>query len=180
MSISQTIIPVIHTERAILRAHIRADFEAFAHIWADPGVTRFIGGTPFSYAESWSRFLRNAGLWSIVGYGYWAIEERAGGAYLGLAGLADFERGIAAIKGIPEAGWVLAPQADGRGLASEVVAAILCWADEGLKAPETCCIIDPGHGASKRVAEKNGFASAGLADYGETQIEVFKRPRCAS
>ena len=170
-------IPVLHTERTILRAHTRADFEAFAHIWADPGVTRFVGGKPFSHADSWSRFLRNAGLWAMIGYGYWAIEDRAGGGYMGLAGLADFERGIPAIKAIPEAGWVLASHADGRGLASEVVTAIMHWADNVLKAPETCCIIDPGHGASKRVAEKQGFASIGLADYGDGQIEVFKRSR---
>ena len=169
--------PTLHTPRAILRAHVRDDFEPLAQMWADPGVTRFLGGRPFSRTESWTRFLRNPGLWEFLGYGYWAIEDRAGGGYLGLAGLADFERGIPMIAGVPEAGWVLAPHAEGRGLASEVVAAVLAWADDVLRAPETCCIIDPGHGASKRVAEKNGFASRGLAAFGEEEIEVLWRMR---
>jgi len=169
--------PLIETPRTILRAHVRADFEAYARIWADPGVTRFIGGTPFTRTESWTRFLRHPGLWDYLGYGYWAIEDRADGAYLGTAGLADFERGIASIAGVPEAGWVLAPHAEGRGLASEVVGAVVGWADRVLGAAETCCIIDPGHAASRRVAGKNGFVSRGPAAFGEGEIEIFRRAR---
>ena len=169
--------PTLRTPRALLRAHVRADFEPFARISADPGVTRFIGGRPFTRTESWTRFLRNPGLWEFLGYGYWAIEDPADGSYLGLVGLADFERGIPMIAGVPEAGWVLARHAEGRGLASEVVAAVIGWADDVLGAAETCCIIDPAHAASKRVAHKNGFVSRGLAAFGGGETEILWRMR---
>jgi RimJ/RimL family protein N-acetyltransferase len=37
-------IPVIETPRTILRAHRLDDFDAYAAMWADPVVTRFIAG----------------------------------------------------------------------------------------------------------------------------------------
>lgn len=169
--------PILETQRVILRPDRREDFDAFANLWADPGVTRFIGGQPFTRAESWARFLRNAGLWPLLGHGYWAIEDKMTGTYWGNTGFADFERGIASIRGIPEAGWVLAPEAHGRGLATEIVATITAWADANLPHAETACIIDPDHAASIRVAEKNGYVAEGLADFAGSQTRVFKRPR---
>ena len=37
-------VPVIETERLILRGHRLDDFEGLAAMWADPEVTRYIGG----------------------------------------------------------------------------------------------------------------------------------------
>ena len=39
-------VPVIETERLLLRGHRLDDFEALAAMWADPAVVRFIGGKP--------------------------------------------------------------------------------------------------------------------------------------
>lgn len=169
--------PMILTERTILRAHRYEDFERFAQIWGDPDVTQFVGGVPLSRGDAWTRFLRAVGLWPIMGYGYWAVEDRGDGRYLGLIGLAELERGIPAIAGVPEAGWVFGPDAHGRGIASETVGAIIGWADANLSDPETCCIIDIGNAASIRVAEKLGFVLAGPEAYRDGQILVFRRPR---
>jgi RimJ/RimL family protein N-acetyltransferase len=169
--------PTLQTERTTLRAHTREDFERFAVIWSDSAVTRFVGGVPLPRDEAWTRFLRSVGLWPILGYGYWAVEDRATGAYLGLAGLAELQRGIPSIAGVPEAGWVFGADAHGRGIATEVVTAILGWADETLSDPETCCIIHPDNAPSIRVAEKAGFVSVGLDDFRGEQTLVFKRPR---
>lgn len=174
---TMAIAPTIETERTILRAHRHEDFERFARIWGDPGVTRFVGGVPLPRGEAWTRFLRTAGLWPILGYGYWAVEDRGDGRYLGMVGLAELERGIPAIAGVPEAGWVFGPDAHGRGIASETVAAVTGWADAALSAPETCCIIDPSNTASICVAEKTGYALAGPEDFRDAQILVFRRPR---
>ena len=48
-------------------------------MWSDAEVTRFIGGKPLSGEEVWARILRYAGHWSMLGYGYWLIEEKATG-----------------------------------------------------------------------------------------------------
>jgi RimJ/RimL family protein N-acetyltransferase len=46
-----TNVPVLETERLVLRGHTLEDFPAYAAMWADPQVTKFIGGKPFSEEE---------------------------------------------------------------------------------------------------------------------------------
>ena len=167
--------PTLSTDRLILRAHRRDDFEALAQMWADPDVTRHIGGKPATRQESWFRLLRYGGLWPMLGFGYWAITDKASGTYLGDAGLADFQRGMGAgFDGLPEAGWALVPEAFGRGLATEAMQQVLTWADTALAAPRTVCMIDPGNTASLRVAAKLGFTRSRPADNGATSI-LFAR-----
>ena len=114
--------PVLETPRLRLRPHRVEDFEALANLWADPAVTRFIG-KPSTREESWARLLRYGGLWPLLGFGYWAVEDRETGAYLGDVGFADFHRALdPAPPALPEIGWVLAPAAHGRGLATEAAA----------------------------------------------------------
>jgi RimJ/RimL family protein N-acetyltransferase len=152
------IAPTIHTERLILRALSLDDWEAYAAAWADPELTAFIGGEPRSRNTSWTKFTQAAGLWSLLGFGYWAFVDRETGAFLGNGGLAQFERGIEQLEGFPEVGWAFVPAAWGRGLASEAVGAIAHWSDIALTSSEIRCIIDPRNTPSIRVAEKNGFA----------------------
>jgi RimJ/RimL family protein N-acetyltransferase len=149
--------PLITTDRMILRAFSLRDFDDYAAQWADERMTRFIGGEPRSRGVSWAKFTQAAGLWPILGYGYWAFIDRETGAFLGCGGLAQFERGIPEINGFAEAGWVFGPDYWGRGLASEAVAAILAWADGNGNIPEVRCIIAPDNRASVRVAQKSGF-----------------------
>ena len=118
----QRTAPVIETERLRMRGHRRGDFDSCFRLWSDPGVTRYISGQPCSREEVWARFLRYVGHWSLLGYGYWVVEDRASGSFLGEAGLADFKRGIGpGFDGAPEIGWVLAPAAQGAGVATEAV-----------------------------------------------------------
>lgn len=170
--------PHLQTERLILRPHRAGDFEASAGMWADADVVRHIGGQPSTRAESWMRMLRYPGLWALLGYGYWAIEERTSGRFAGEAGLADFKREMSpSIEGVPEAGWALHPDFHGRGLATEALGAILAWTDAQLDAPRTCCIIDPGNAASIRVARKLGFDGPHKARYRGGDTLLFYRER---
>jgi len=130
-------------------------------MWAHPDVFRHIGGVASTRTETWGRILRYAGLWPILGYGYWAIEERATGRFVGDLGFADFKREIdPRYANVPEAGWVLAPAVRGRGYASEALVAALGWSDEHLDAHQTFCLIAPANQASIRVAEKAGYRAA--------------------
>ncbi len=169
--------PTLATERLILRAHRVDDHDASAALWADPEVVRDIGGTTRSSQEAWFRILRDAGHWLLLGYGYWAITDRATGEFLGEGGFADFRRGITELEGVPEMGWALMRAAWGRGLASETVAAMLAWADANLDASETRCIISPENVASVRVAEKCGFVRFADIDEPEGRSLLFRRER---
>lgn len=174
MSVSNE-APVLTTDRLVLRNHARSDFEAFAEMWTDPEVVRFISSP--TWQECWGRLHGMVGHWGICGYGYWAVEDRVTGEYLGQIGLANFKRGIElGFEDCPEAGWVLNRSAKGRGLATEGVTAALSWAAENLAAREVHCIITVGHVASLRVAEKCGFIRAGTATFRDDEVEVLRRP----
>jgi RimJ/RimL family protein N-acetyltransferase len=170
-------IPILDTERLLLRAHTPEDFAACAAMWADPEVTRHIGGRPFTGEEVWARVLRYAGHWSWLGYGFWAIVEKSSGRFVGEAGFADFKREMEpALAGEPEAGWVLAPWAHGRGYATEAVRAALQWADARFESARTVCLIDPGNARSIRVAEKCGYRRFGSGRYKGAETLLFERP----
>jgi len=150
--------PPIETERLRLRAHRVDDHAGCLAIWSDPDVTRHIGGRPSTSEETWQRLLRYAGLWSLLGYGYWAVEEKSSGRYIGDVGFADFRRELTpSLDGMLECGWVLASSAHGRGYASEALAAVVAWGEAHLPGRRMVCIIAPENPASIRVADKAGF-----------------------
>jgi len=131
---------------------------ACAAMWADPAVTRYVGGKPFSQEESWARLLRYVGHWSLMGFGYWAIEEKAAGTYIGEAGFADFKRDIEpSIKDLPELGWAFVSSVHGKGYATEAIHAAVAWGECHFAPTRTVCLIHPENYASIRVAEKCGF-----------------------
>lgn len=169
--------PVIETERLLLRGQSRTDFDAFAALWGDPEVTRFIGGKPSTREEAWNRLLRNIGHWEEMGFGPWMVCEKDSGRLVGDIGFANFQRTLEPTLGeTPEIGWVMSPAAHGKGYASEAVAAALAWGDANFEEPRTVCIIAPGNAASLRVAEKNGFREYARADY-HGEIVLLERLR---
>ena len=150
--------PVLETKRLRLRAHRVEDLPQCAAMWAEEGVTRFIGGKPLTEEETWLRMLRHAGHWSLLGFGYWVVEEKTTGTLLGEAGLADFHRDIdPPISGIPEAGWVFAESAHGRGYASEAMQEILAWGKTRFGNDRSVCLIDPENFPSLSLAGRLGF-----------------------
>jgi len=170
--------PRLETERLVLRAHAPSDFAASAALWSDCEVVRHLGGGVSTPHQAWMRMLRYPGLWAMLGYGYWALEDKASGDFAGEAGLAEFKREMSpSIEGVPEAGWIIAPQFAGRGLATEALRAILAWADEALETPQTVCIIDPANAASIRVAEKCGFSAPAKARFGGSETLLLRREK---
>jgi RimJ/RimL family protein N-acetyltransferase len=177
--------PTIETARLILRAHTFADFDASAAMWADPEVTRHIGGTPSTREEVWSRLARYVGQWSLASFGYWCICERANGQFVGECGFSFFVRSLApplahlgVVEGVPEAGWALATHAQGKGYAREAVRAALAWSDAHLTHhARTFCMIDAGHDRSARMARELGFAPIADTTYHGAATQLFARPR---
>ncbi|MBI3710526.1 MAG: GNAT family N-acetyltransferase [Proteobacteria bacterium] len=169
-------VPVLPSERLRLRAPRLDDFPTSYALWSDPVVTRFIGGRPHTKEEVWARLLRYIGHWDAIGYGYWAVEAIASGAYVGEVGFSDYRRDIVpSVDGIPEIGWVLAAHAHGRGLASEAARAALAWRDAALPPGETVCIVAPEHAPSLRIAEKLGFGRPVASIYRGNARIVLRR-----
>lgn len=169
-------VPVLETERLRLRAHRLDDFADCAAMWADATVTRFVGGKPLSEEEAWTKFLRYAGHWALLGFGYWVAEEKATGKFVGEIGFADYKREIEpSLKGTPEIGWVLASAFYGRGYATEAVRAVVEWGDRFFGTVRTACIIAPENLASIRVAQKSGYQQWQLTIYKGHAVLMFVR-----
>ena len=159
-----------------MRGHRLDDFVDCAAMWADPAVTRYIGGKPFSEEETWARILRYVGHWPLMGFGYWAIEEKESGGFIGELGFADFKRDIQpSLKGVPELGWVLASKARGKGYATEAVGAAVSWGEAHFGPVRTVCIIHPENLASIRVAEKWGYKELQRTTYKGHATVIFNR-----
>jgi RimJ/RimL family protein N-acetyltransferase len=168
--------PSLETERLRLRAHRLADFAECCAMWTDPVVVRHIGGQPFAAEDVWSRLLRYAGHWALLGFGYWAIEEKSSGRFVGEAGFADFKRAIEpSFAGAPEIGLALAAWAHGAGFASEAVGAALAWADDHFTMPRTVCMIRPDNLASARIAAKFGYREFARTLYRDRPTILYQR-----
>ena len=158
--------PVLETPRLLLRRSRREDFPAFRSMLADPGVTRFLGGRPLSQEEAWTKFVRNAGLWPLFGFGFWILEEKSTGSFAGEVGLAHFFRELTPpSENLREAAWILPTSAQGKGYATEAISAVLVWGASRFSDPRTICLIHPDNLPSLRVAEKCGFRESSRATY---------------
>jgi RimJ/RimL family protein N-acetyltransferase len=173
-------IPVLETERLILRAYRLEDFPPHAAMWADPRTTRYFRDDFIVFDEElcWLRFLRSFGQWQLFGYGFWGLEEKTSGRYIGNLGFAHTKRAMdIPYRDAPEAGWVIAPDLHGKGLATEAVRAALAWADVNIAAPESWCMIGPKNVPSQKIAERFGYRRAADAQYKGDEVLTYLRPR---
>lgn len=148
-------MPQLQTERLLLREWRESDLDEWARMYADPEVTRYIGG-PIDRIEAWSRLTMQAGQWALRGYGMWAVESRADGALLGRTGLWRPE-------GWPglEIGWAFVRSAWGQGFATEAARAAVAWTWENVATDRLISLIHPDNAASIRLARRLGMAPVG-------------------
>jgi RimJ/RimL family protein N-acetyltransferase len=167
----------IETARLVLDGHTLEDFAPLAAMWADAETTRHVGG-PRCGNDSWMRLLRYRGGWPLCGYGYWAVRETESGRYVGDLGFADFRRALEPdFDCAPEAGWVFAGWAHGRGYASEALAAALAWLDVNLAGGVCHCLIDPSNTVSLRLAGRHGFGNPRTIRFKNTPALLLTRYR---
>lgn len=141
--------PVIETERLELRAHTRADFEAYRDAFASDH-TRFMGG-PIDARQAWASFCKDVAQWSLLGHGAWAVTRKADGEFVGQVGLN-------AHPYFPETelGWLVLPHATRQGIASEAAQAARGWAFETLGLETLVSYIHAENAASRGLAEALG------------------------
>ncbi|WP_417583736.1 GNAT family N-acetyltransferase [Pelagibacterium sp.] len=173
-------VPVLHTERLVLRGHTASDFADVHALWSDPQVVEFITGKPSTQLESQVRLLRYIGHWAAYGFGYWHVEEKHTGDSVGDVGFGALKRDMTPpVSGEPEIGWVLATRHHGKGYATEAARAVLGWGDKHFGSTGTFCIFHPDNLGSIRVGEKLGFTFSHTAQYmgGDTPVYVRQAGR---
>lgn len=160
-----TTIPTITTSRLVLRAFVQRDLDEYAAIIGDPEVTKHLGdGKALSRNEAWRQMAMILGHWTLLGYGLWAVEERATGALIGRIGCQQPE-------GFPgfEIAYTLSRAFWRRGYAREGAGAALAYAREVLGRTTIISVIRPANAGSIRVAQSLGATLDG-------EIEFFGGP----
>lgn len=118
----------IETERLILRSWRDADYPAFAALNADAEVMEFFPAT-LGRQESDALALRIRERIETEGLGFFAVEEKATGRFIGMVGPSVPPYGAELPCGpCTEVGWRLSRAAWGKGYASEAAAASLDFA----------------------------------------------------
>jgi RimJ/RimL family protein N-acetyltransferase len=150
---------VVDTERLVLRRWSDEDAPALAAINADPEVMRYIGaGRPLGRALSDELLTRFEREWDERGFGLWAVEEAdTPGRLVGFCGL-TVPMFLPEVLPAVEVGWRLAPDAWGRGIATEAARAALAFGFGDLGMREIIAIVHPANARSLRVCEKLGMA----------------------
>jgi RimJ/RimL family protein N-acetyltransferase len=159
----------LETERLILRTYRLGDFEDHFRLCADPEVMRYLlGGKPLSRFEAWRHMAFLVGHWELLGYGYYAVEEKATGRFIGRIGYTNPE-------GWPgfELGWTIAPEFQGKGFATEGARFLLEYAFNEMGKDHVISVINPDNKPSIRVAERLGERLEGKADVVGTTMLVY-------
>lgn len=147
----------IETERLILRdIDPERDFEAWARTMGDERTVRFTEGRVLDRARAWRHMAALIGHWQIRGYGFFSVEEKASGEWVGRVG-PWYPEGWPA----PEIGWTIAPEHWGKGYATEAARASLDYVFSTLGWPRVIHVILKGNDRSIAVAEKIGSSLIG-------------------
>ena len=156
--------PFLTTERFDLWQPQAGDFADLHALTLDEETRRFLGSFVPTEMDSFNRLLRNAGSWSLHGYGVFMVRPRGAQRIVATCGVFRSHRGFGPAQrmdDVAEAGWIVHKDSWGQGVASEVMRAALDWFDKVHSSQRIACMIEDGHAASVAVARKLGFVEYG-------------------
>lgn len=143
-------IPVLETERLILRAPRSEDFSPFAAYCASDR-TRFVGGPKPAYA-AFEKLCAMIGHWALRGFGRFVITRKDDDAVLGHVGPLQLDE-----TRDPDMTWTLWDAAhEGRGYAHEATSAVMRWMPDATGLTTARVEIHPDNLASIRLARRLG------------------------
>jgi RimJ/RimL family protein N-acetyltransferase len=144
---------ILKTERLILKCQQASDIETLVDLWADPDVTRYMGGPR---DRDWLRSVFEKTAQDSFGerYDLWPVIEKETQQVVGHCGLLQKEvEGRTEIELI----YILASSAWGKGYATEIGQALKQYAFEKMGIGRLTALIEPENVASERVALKIGM-----------------------
>lgn len=138
------------TDRCLIRELSLSDLPA---LYDKPGMTDFVEPlydyeTELEYQKA---YIEN--MYGFYKYGMWLVFSRETGKLIGRAGLEH-----------DELGYMIAPEFQNQGYATEVCRFVIDYARENTDFEELYCRIDERNTASVRLAKKLGFTNSGHMD----------------
>lgn len=141
------------TDRCLIRELSLSDLPALYELYAKPGMTDYVEPlydykTELEYQKA---YIEN--MYGFYEYGMWLVFSKETGKLIGRAGLEH-----------DELGYMIAPELQNLGYATEVCRFIINYARENTDFEELYCRIDERNTASVRLAKKLGFTNSGHVD----------------
>jgi RimJ/RimL family protein N-acetyltransferase len=147
-------VKIAETERLILRESVLADVPVFYESWIRSGRNHDVMQMQSSLQEElefMDAYIRHA--YAFYDYGLWTVLEKESGQIVGRAGLQPSE----ILNDAVELGYLIDPQYQRKGYATECGCVILKYAHEVLDMEEIHLLTDHWNEASIRTAERLGF-----------------------
>ncbi len=142
----------LRTERLRLRPVTETDADAYADLRGDPRTRVYSrSGVPVPGAQARQELRDACASWHTQGYGHWTIEDMRGD-FLGVIVVASGNDPAAA-----ELGWIVVPEAWGRGIATEAAALVVSDLFARTAVTGVTSYLQAANTASRRVAEKLGM-----------------------
>ena len=151
-----TAVPTIITERLLLRPMTADDWEPYSALMLSERA-RYMGG-PFSVKVAWGMFCADHAQWDLFGAGALMLEDRDTRTCLGQVGINS-----GPLFPEKEIGWLVFPEAEGRGYAFEAASALRDWARTVRRLNTLVSYVDPQNDRSRRLAERLGATLDGTA-----------------
>jgi len=158
----------IDTERLIMRGWRESDLAPWAAMNADPEVRQYLGPLlTFEQASAWA--LNYQDDLDRYGFGFWAVEVRASGEFIGFTGLRTVDDGMP-FAGI-ELAWGLARPAWGHGYATEAGQAALRYGFDTLGQLKIVAVTMARNVRSQAVMRRIGMTTDTAEDFDDPDVE---------
>ncbi len=157
------------TPRLLLRQWRPSDLEPFAAMNADAEVMRY-------YPSAWNRAQSDAFAQRVMrliderGWGFWAVEERASGHFIGFVGL-HVPSGDLPFSPCLEVGWRLAKSYWGLGYATEAAQSAIAFGFQHLHLAEIVAFTAVANQKSRAVMERLGMRRDSEFDHPLVPVE---------
>jgi RimJ/RimL family protein N-acetyltransferase len=152
----------LRTDRLVLRPWRESDLEPWAALNADPEVREHLGPL-LTREHSDASVARFKTEYEERGFGWWALEVRATGEFIGFTGF-DVVDETTPATGV-EIGWRLARRAWGHGYATEAARAALSHGFGPLDLPEILAITAAANHRSQAVMRRLGMTRDPACDF---------------
>ncbi len=148
-------LTILETERCVVREMTEDDLDRLYEIYADPSVTAYMEPL-FEDRDEERAYIRNyiERIYAFYGYGLWSVFDKKSGLLIGRAGVEQKDD-------YAELGYLIAPEYQKKGYATEVCREILMYAEGALGLSGIRAMVHRENAASVRLCEKLGFRCIG-------------------
>jgi [ribosomal protein S5]-alanine N-acetyltransferase len=169
---------LFQTPRLRCRQWLRSDYDALYAVYSDPEAMRWVGeGKPITHDACLKWFEVTETNYATRGYGMFALEDITTGKVIGFCGLVHPGGQVEV-----EVKYSFLRSEWGKGLATEVVPALLNYGARQHELGRVIATVDEGHLASQRVLLKSGaklIEKRVEEDGGTTCVFEWLAPRAA-